>query len=238
MTEDKIIDKIQKLLAKAERAGSQEEADAFSAKAQELMVKYTVDEMQLAQARGEKVKEDITSERIKAGGSYALQDVALWLAVAQANSCRVFYSGYSGKPVTSVTVIGYPSDIANVKLLVTSLLIQLARTCRRDCPTYLDGWEKFVWRRSYRDAFAYAIGKRLTTTREEVADGAGLLPAIRDRSQEVEDYMNEQNPNIEAARASRTQWDSHGASNGQAAADRVDVGAPRVNAAVRGAISQ
>lgn len=234
MTDDKIIDKVGKLLTKAEGASTQHEADAFFAKAQELMTKYAIDEMALAHARGKaNVKEDIVTEYVTVGSSYHREDIQLYSSVGAANSVRVFI--YSARSFKQAALVGYPSDIANVKLMVTSLLIQLGREAKRECPNDMESWERFVWRRSFRSAYATTIGKRLEEARDEAA--GDFLPELRSRMTEVDDHIAD-NMNISQSRRSRRAADASGAASGASAARRADLGGARVSSGTRGELAR
>lgn len=81
-----IIKRIQGLLAKANKAGTQEEADAFAAKAQELLTKYNLDAATVGrQADGGR------REEAKARGGFYQYQRDLYRAVAELNFCMYDY---------------------------------------------------------------------------------------------------------------------------------------------------
>lgn len=246
MTEDKIVDKITKLLAKAERAGTEEEAQAFFDKAQEMMAKHAIDEMVIAQRRGGPSREEPTTEFIEHGGTYFIQDVALFDELAKANTVKCFYRNWGkGAGQRGTYLAGYPSDIANVKLLWTSMQLQQVRALNlavKNEPSwkYMTAMEKFVWRRSFREAFAGRVGRRLQEARDTAArehDAGDMLPAIRTRAAEVEQYMQD-NHRLGKGRARTTKWSAAGGNAGRAAGNNADTGATRVNAGVKGSLGR
>lgn len=247
MTEDSRIDKIQKLLAKAERAGTPEEADAFFSKAQELMTLWAIDEAMLA-TKGKQANDVVTHEQVETNKTYAKQEAYLWTAVGRPNGVAVLMSP-PGHQRPYVMLIGFKSDIERLKLLVTSLNVQCATQATRmfrahvetlrSKPTAMEG---YVWRRSFRVGFASRIGTRLedikaaTVNEADKTSGGTLLPALRSRSQDVLEYTA---ANFRVGKASNRQksYDSSGASAGRAAADRADLGQSRMGTGARGALN-
>lgn len=241
MTEDKMIDKIVKLLAKAEKAGTPEEAEAFSAKAQELMTKWTIDELSVAAAQGRasEVQDTITKEYVKVSGTYPKAEAFLYQEVARANDCRVAFDSYGKR----VLIVGYSRDLTNVKLLTASLLIQCQRLCNQAVKNEPD-WrvqrpmDKHVYRRSFKEQFASTVGRRLASARKEViaeADGS-LLPMLASKASLVDDFVADLGWG--AGRASRSRHSVRGSNAGRDAGSRADVGSPRVGQGVRGALGR
>jgi hypothetical protein len=223
MTDEKIIDKITKLLAMAEGSPVQAEAETFMAKAQALMTQHSI-ELTMLRAKGEKRGEPIR-EQIKVAKTWFRPDVTLCGGIARANDCRIYYtSPYSFDSHGLVTIVGFPEDIENVKLLYGSLLIQLARFTRGMKSTEW-GVSDNAYKRAFRYGFAVGIEDRLTKAHaeavEEVAEYEGtLLPALLDKNEQVEaampdDLRSGRSVSIASADASRA---------GVAAAARADVG--------------
>jgi hypothetical protein len=250
LTEDpdtgKMMDKVAKLLRKAEGTDNPDEAQIFFEKAQGLITQYALDEAALhAKVNGGDGKtEKVGHEDVNFKSSYFNEDCHLWNAVAKANSCMVlmrkgtYYKKYAGGE--GVTLVGTPSDRANVKILVASMMLQIARTSKT-LPAYLENgtaFDKFVWRRSFRDGFTIVIERRLKDAMEGAArthKSGDMLPVLRSRAQQVQDYAS-QEFNVSAARrtSKKSSWD--GRTAGRQAGERADVGATRVNAATKGAL--
>lgn len=106
MTDDTRIDKIQKLLAKAERASTPEEGETFYAKAQELMAKWAIDDAML-RANKQSSDDKVTSKQITINKSKLWKSlVTLVDQIARANDVRAVYTdpGPGQKPF--VTLVG------------------------------------------------------------------------------------------------------------------------------------
>ena len=115
-----MLSRIRALLAKAESTEFTEEAEALSARAQELMAKYSIDHALLAAEAGR--KDDPAGRRLPVDNPYeGPKATAARRAWRKANRCRaVWYEGAWGWSA----VIGFPADLDAVELLFTSLLVQ------------------------------------------------------------------------------------------------------------------
>src|SRR5690606_19631507 len=99
---------IRALLAKAEATGFPEEAEALSAKAQELMARHSVDAALLA--AGAPVAQTPTACRIGVEPPYEQAKAVLLDAVASANRCRAVWNEALGFS----TVVGFAPDLEAV----------------------------------------------------------------------------------------------------------------------------
>lgn len=133
-----IINKIQALLAKAESTEFGPERDAFQAKADQLMVKYAVEQYQLDQARkgrGEKPNAaPVTRDLLipwtpnNKGGDAAY---ALFHQICYAVGVRALFRKFScGEGISTwyvMTMVGYDAEISYVEMLFLSLRLQMVR---------------------------------------------------------------------------------------------------------------
>lgn len=224
--DERMLSKIRALLAKAESTEFAEEAEALSARAQQLMAKYSIDHALLAAETGR--EEDPGGVRIAVDNPYEGPKVSLLQAVAQANRCRVVWS----RQVGLVTVIGFPPDLDAVELLFTSLLVQ-ANTAMLRAGAKRDAAGRSrtrAFRQSFLVSYAVRIGERLTDAtgqaeQEAVASvastGAGkdLVPFLTARNQAVNDAVDAMfGDNLTRGRAVRAS-DLEGWQSGRAAAD-------------------
>lgn len=238
---EKWTEKVAKLLAKAERASTPEEAEAFFSKAQDIMARLGIEEARVWAARKGTSADKIVSEDVDINRSgYFPMMLQLWREVAEANGVR--HVGKLPKDwgkFSGVRLIGWQSDVEKVKLLATSLLLQCIRESKRDMPEYrrAQGATSMAeWRRSFRMAYAVRIGQRLREqirlTQAEVAKETGnsdFLPALRDRSDAVNDFFEKaMSGNIKNSRRGRAKYAEDGYGAGHAAADRADLGNTRV----------
>jgi capsid protein len=185
---------VRALLAKAESTEFPDEAEALSAKAQELMSRYSLQQAMTEHHRGRAVA--AAGRRLWMDAPYAGAKALLVQVVATANRCRAVWSEKLG----FITVVGADTDLDMVELLSTSLLVQANRA--------MLGAGRHITRagtsrtRSFRQSFllAYAsrIGERLDTasavaTAEvagEVARSGRLLPVLAARSRAADELTD------------------------------------------------
>ncbi len=218
----RILGKIRALLAKAESTEFPEEAEALSARAQELMAKHSIDHALLAAQSGNRDKP--AGRRLPVDNPYESPKATLLHAVAQANRCRSVWQ----KALGISTVIGFPSDLDAVELLFTSLLVQANTAMLRE-GTKRDAYGRSrtrAFRQSFLVAYALRIGERLSQAtvhaeQEAVATSSGqdLLPVLNVRHRAVDDAVDEMfGDGLVYDRAARVS-DEEGWYSGLAAAD-------------------
>jgi hypothetical protein len=225
--DERMLGKIRALLAKAESTEFTEEAEALSARAQELMAKYSIDHALLAAETGR--KEEPCGQRIAVDNPYEAPKASLLQTVAQANRCRVVWS----KELGLVTVIGFPADLNAVELLFTSLLVQangamLRAGAKRDA---YGRSRTRAFRQSFLVSYAIRIGERLSEAtghaERQAADeqaatsggGKDLVPFLAARHQAVDDAVDAMfGDTLTRSRAVRA-TDAEGWHSGRAAAD-------------------
>ncbi|WP_174250330.1 DUF2786 domain-containing protein [Streptomyces globosus] len=219
--EPRMLGRIRALLAKAEATPYPEEAEALSAKAQELMARHTVDEALLA-ASGKAPVQAPSACRIGVEPPYEEAKAVLLDAVAGANRCRAVWNSAFGFS----TVVGFESDLEAVELLYTSLLVQgTAAMTRAEAGQRAGGRKRTkTFRQSFLLAYASRLGQRLAETAEHTAGGApDNLPALVARDVAVTARADEMFPKTVSTRL-RGATDLAGWNDGTAAADQARVG--------------
>ncbi|MBP2454154.1 DUF2786 domain-containing protein [Mycolicibacterium lutetiense] len=184
----KALSRVRGLLAKAEATKFPEEAEALSAKAQELMSRYSLHHAIRDHERG-RVAEAI-ARRIWIDNPYVSAKAALVQSVATANRCRMVCA----EKIGFVAVIGTECDLEFVELLATSLLVQATRAMLRAGRETSGGQTRTrSFRQSFLLSYANRIGERLAATSATVAtevDRSTLLPVLAARSQATDDLTN------------------------------------------------
>lgn len=217
-TYDKIVSKVQGLLAKAESTTFPEEAEALFAKAQELMARYAIDE---AIARQRKDPGKPGMRKLKVDAPYASAKLNLLSAVGHANHVHVVSNGLGG-----ATLFGFDADLETAVLLFTSLLVQATQSMLR-VPREESGRGIKAFRHAFLIGYASRIGGRLreerrTVEREATTSEPGLVPLFEARRDAVDALVREEFPRLRTRRSSVS--DYGGASAGMAAANRADLG--------------
>jgi hypothetical protein len=197
---EKVLSRIRALLAKAESSTFPAEAETFTAGAQSLMARHSIDHALLA-ARDQSTSEEPTGRRVGIDNPYESPKAMLLGAVAEANRCRTVWSRSLGFS----TAIGFPADLDAVELLFTSLLVQ-ATTAMMQAGTRTDGYGRSrtrSFRQSFLTAYASRIGQRLaqatgtqTTKAATAPAGRDLLPVLAARSEAVDESVAAMFPNL------------------------------------------
>ena len=187
MTE-KIINRIEALLRKAESTNSDEERETLSAKAEELMIKYSIDQAMLDPDRN--TEDQIVSVQTHIRGIYQMIHMSSALSVVQAMGARGYYSDLRRLNKTVVvTVIDFESTIGLVQRMVDSTLAQSMMSMGFWWTANKNEWaasQGYMARRSFLEGFGRGVADRIRREREEaVAEvsetSGGELVLARDR---------------------------------------------------------
>lgn len=221
----RMLAKVRALLAKAESTDFDDEAEAFTAKAQELIARHAIDEALLHTV------DDIgepSVRRMLIDDPYAEAKSRLIARVADANRCRAVYT----PGLAWSTVFGYDHDLDAVELLTASLLTQAtAAMVRHGSRRDAAGRSRTrSFRRSFLLGFADRIGERLqeataTQVSATVDEGGQLVPVLAARDDQLRKAQRAAFPHLEhrvTSVGNATGWHA-----GQAAAELADLHAPR-----------
>jgi hypothetical protein len=227
------LGRVRKLLAKAERAATPEEAHAYTQKAVELMARHGIDEALLA--ADDPGRDEIGVSRFDIADPYSAGKARLLGWTATALRCRAVLHQVGGARVAAVTVFGFRSDRERVELLFTSLLLQAAQELAR-CRPERRGESVAAYRRSWLHGFAVQVHRRLVEAEQRAADATGsgadgsprggaerTALVLADRRDQVERAYAEAFPLLDPGR--RTVLSGSGFPAGAAAGARADLGA-------------
>ena len=201
--DERMLARIRALLAKAESTEFPEEAEALSARAQELMARHSIDQA-LVDARSDRPHEP-EGRRLPVDNPYEAQKAVLLDVVSTANRCRAVWHRKLGFS----TVFGFAADLGAVELLFTSLLVQataamLHAGARRDA---YGRSRTRSFRSSFLAAYAQRIGERLqgaaddaTTQAAAETTGKDLLPVLAARDQAVDRAIDAMFPGLQKHR--------------------------------------
>lgn len=209
MSDNPMLDKVRKLLAKAEdAAATPAEAETYNAKAAALMAEYGIDRALLAAADPSL---DIIGDKVVVlDNPYAREKGTLLCSIAAVlGGESVLRTRYpDGVKQLSVHLFGHQSTLERIELLYTSLLLQATTgVVAAEVPFY-DNVAAF--RRTWLTGFTYAVAQRLEAAearakadRPETADGTSTALVLADRSAEVKAAMQEAYPRVSQARTRR-----------------------------------
>lgn len=189
---DSLLARVRKLLAMAEDpACTPGEAEAFTAKATELIAKYGVDQALLAVTNP--AADPVGDRMVTVVPPYARDKSSLLAAVAAPLRCRVVHLTRPG--LTQSHLFGHAADLERVELLFTSLLVQAAHGLTATPVPW--GEHAAAYRRSWLVGYTQAVQARLWAAEQSAAaaePGAELV--LIDRTEQVERRRDETYPRL------------------------------------------
>jgi Protein of unknown function (DUF2786) len=227
-TDNKVLTRVRGLLAKAESTTFAEEAEALTAKAQELMARHAIDLAMLDASAP--VHGQPEARRVHLDDPYVDAKSSLLSAVARENRCSAVFSpgfGFS-------TVFGFESDLDFVELLFTSLLTQATSSMvTADRQVDRAGRSRTrSFRQSFLISFAHRIAERLHEANEAAAQqaqadlGDAFLPVLATRAAQVENLVESTFTNLRSRKV--TISNEAGWHAGREAADNATLRPPGV----------
>jgi len=221
------LERVRALLALAERAGTEAEAELARGRAMEMMAKYGIDQAMLAAAG--KTKDSIVMRAIKIVNPYSEAKASMLGWIAEAMRCRVaLVKDPSGRSVGVVEIVGYESDIDRAEILFTSLLLQATGQVIHVKPSFWENVSTSRYRKSWFYAFGVAVTKRVKAMEDQAeveyvpTDAvAGTALVLADRRSQVELTFKTYFPNTTAGKAIDL---GAGARQGYSAGQRADIG--------------
>lgn len=212
------LSRVRTLLAKAESTEYPEEAEALSAKAQELISRHALD--RLIEQSDERTSDNtVVARRFWIDAPYVMAKAVLVDAVADANRCRSVVSEQLGFS----TIIGDAADLDSVEVMCTSLLVQANRAMltygRQTDQRGTSRTRSF--RSSFLTSYASRIAELLSTATAHATEESGragaLVPVLRQQAELVDEACEQLFPQVisrEATISNRYGWAA-----GRAAAD-------------------
>ncbi len=243
--DDRMLERVRRLLSKAEGAATESERDAYNAKAAELIARYGIEEALLAARES---TSPLPADRVvDLDAPYARDKASLLSAVAGPLGVRgVLCSSRGAAGVRlSMHLFGMSSDLERVDVLYTSLLVQAAHGLAVARPA--TAYESVAaYRRSWMLGFAYTIQQRLVAAAQAAAERAesaqhhapGAGPSVSlvlaDRAAMVDTAVAAAYPRLRTAPGRLLS--GTGSAAGAAAARRADLGGQRLGRRSRPAL--
>ena len=248
MTTDRFTDKtttIQRLLAKAEST-TPEEAEALTEAAERLMVKHGIDAAMLAAKRQSGEPEKIVTESVQFSGTYVYGELLMASAVVQAfGTMRVYKSGTTSSPHMTLHIVGFESDVAQAKTLISSLTLQSVvamrawwKANREEYRWYSESEKKNV-RRQFIISFGQGAAERIKAATTEILaesdteEGTSNALVLVNRKSQVDEHLDGSGLRLRSARGIRGGGrNAHEA--GQAAGRVANTGGSAVGSGAKG----
>ena len=187
MANEKMVDKIQKLLAKAEGTTNEHEAATFMAAAQRLMLEHAIEEGMLAKADPLRKTRPIVRTMEFGKNQTGIKALRYLLAgVAENNRCKVWME--PGRRFMSIA--GFEEDVEFVLMLQASIRVQMATALTTAAKEPL---AKAIGGKTFAVNFMYGYVGRVNTrlkamqrAAEQEVVGRSNLPVLLDRKAAVE----------------------------------------------------
>jgi hypothetical protein len=197
--EGRVLEKVRHLLSKAESTSFPDEAEALTAKAQELLARYSIDRAMVGMSDPGR-RSDAAVRRVWIDDPYVAAKAQLLHVVAVANRCRSVLT----EPLGLATVAGHEDDLDTVETLFTSLLVQATtQITASGSRTDSNGHSRTrSFRQSFLVAFAIRIGHRLEAAGEATVcaatetHGKALVPILASREHAANEAIAELFPNL------------------------------------------
>jgi hypothetical protein len=243
MMED-VTRKVQALMAKAEGTDNQHESAAFYAKAQELMLRYSLDAATLREARA---KRGDKASPILVDFEYAPSEMAvagkriLLAGLARANRVRMLdygnrpYSnmgrpGNTGPRTAWCALVGFEADVEFVRMLYVSLVAQALRLANLDYQQH--SWEgKPSFLTAFVAGFAATVRERLAEQKREAPLSESMSALVVRVEQQVDDHVADLFPMLRQGRSFSTN-SSSGYVAGRRAGHQADIH-PKLSSSAR-----
>jgi hypothetical protein len=247
------LEKVRKLLAMAEGGKTAAEAEAFAAKANELMIKWGIADAQLAADK--KITSTIEYKFYPPTGpsTYAHEFVILGIGIADALGAQGIISqghgvnarGTGMKKTESLGIIGFTEDVERILLLWRSLEIQCMNASKQAVDSLgkwawqsMTGMEKYNFRRSFIVGFSGTVKKRLRDLYTEVvaaetARVAGTDLVLVDRKAQITKWSAD---HLNLRDTASRQYGYNGMGMGSAAGSKANIGQTGLGASTQRAI--
>ena len=231
-TDTALLQRVRKLLAKAEADGATPaEAEAFTAKAAELMARYGIDRALLAATRPD--TDQPASRIIEVDNPRSQVKAHLLGGLASAIRCACVQLPRTRAGGARIHVFGYASDLERAEILYTSLLIQMAHGLAA-APVPATARSVRAYRRSWLLGFTSAVVTRVRQAEQRAAaepdqPGAAASTALvlADRADVVRRQLEQAYP---VTRKQRVSYTGTGYRDGYTEGQRADTGTTRLPA--------
>lgn len=224
--EAKYLNRVRALLAKAEATEFPAEAEELTAKAIELMSKHGID---AAHLRAQDSSAEPIHDQVAITNPRAKARAHLLNTVAEGMGCKMLLAHPKRSMAGTAHLFGFPDDIERVKLMYTSLLMQLESALKRvEVPM---SEQYTAYRNSWAMGYIARIQDRMkaakkTSSAEASGPDGSFALMLADQSRAVTARMREEFPNHGQT---RTRSSSAGLGAGYTAGGRADIGNTRVN---------
>ena len=222
------VEKVRKLLAKAEGAATPEEAEAFFGKAQNLMNKWEIAEAELREAASANgISWEINRRSYPLSSYSPNQDSFAMQMIAKAMGLQAYQNPYvRGCQKSTTEVYGTNDDLDRFEMMWTSVNLQMIRFMKAEENVNWNRNEQRRFRLGFKVGFGKRIGERIEMSRSKATSQALVLVG---KSEAIELALPAD------LRKAKLKVDGNASASGAAAADRADINSKDRVASGRGA---
>lgn len=236
---EKIENKIRKLLALGERAGTEAEANAAMNAAHRLLAEYNLDMDSILASSGEKMEAIITDDSTPSNLRNTAWVDSIWGAISRLYFCEAFFRTKHATKERFYCVMGKPSNIAIVKYIAQYLVNtceELAIDEGREAAQEMADEGVTLNIRAWRGSFKVGFSNRICIRAREAIEAAKagkiegsngralvLTPLYDKEKQAVELYKKEQGMKLKYSRRSMSVRSTSGFQAGSNAAQNVNI---------------
>lgn len=225
-TENKYAAKIEALLRKAEGTDNPHEAETYTAKAEELMIRHGIEASMLGSKDGQQTNVVSTIE-VEFTSAYKSAELLGAYAVVKALGLHAYRSKRAKSEV--LIVVGYTENIAQAKTLIVSLTLQCVTARRAWWKTQRGiqrtGSQRFTADRSFITNFGAGAAERIAASRQretvawESEHGEGTLVVVQKKeASDIAAFMSNMRLRSSSSRGARA--DGSAGSAGRVAGQR------------------
>lgn len=215
------VEKVRKLLAKAEGAATEAEAEAFFVKAQTLISKWEIEEAELrdaASANG--VSWKINSRSYPLSSFSPNQDSLAMQMVAKAMGLSAYQMPYiRGYQKSTTEVFGTDDDLDRFEMMWASVSLQMTRFMKAEENPKWNRNQQRTFRLGFKVGFGQRIGERIQEARDKANSRLVKSTALVlvGKSEAIEAALPEN------LRSRKIKTNAAASAAGRAAADRADI---------------
>lgn len=194
--EEKKLRQIQLMLEIANRPTTPPgEAEAAMAKATEFMLRYGIDEAQLAAASSDAVVENIIMHPLYFTGTYAPEELHMAFLIASAFGLQSYQvrGSSSSRSDRRLYLVGFERDVELSRLMIGSLSIQCAIATAKHLKEMktkhnwasMSPGDKYKHKRAFILGFGKRVAERIEKMRRQVITESGESGAVAVRGREI-----------------------------------------------------
>lgn len=211
-----LLNTVNALMAKAASTEFGPEAEAFLAKAEQLIERHAIEQAELRVAGDKSADTDsLTASRVsiipKLLTSEALRN--LLTTLARGNRCKTVWI----YPSATVAVYGFETDVEATKMIYHTLATMMPKDCERAVRLQKPGRQAQVFRKNFYNGFVagvYASIYAAQVERECTTTTGHELVLLKDTVARVNDFVSQEHPKLNSIKRNEHVYNHNAAQAG------------------------